>query len=107
MSWIPGGRQGPELRDCILWERAVRDVDPGKMKSLLAAGVRPQVDDAALIQVVKASASFERAEQAQAAIAAGFRFFQVNSELNFFEMGARQLLEPLGRAAGATPRSLY
>ena len=47
------------------------------------------------------------AEQAQAAIAAGFRFFQVNSELNFFEMGAKQLLEPLGRAAGATPRSLY
>lgn len=47
------------------------------------------------------------AEQAKAAIDAGFRFFQVNSELNFFEMGAKQLLEPLGRAAGATPRSLY
>jgi 2-keto-3-deoxy-L-rhamnonate aldolase RhmA len=47
------------------------------------------------------------AEQAQAAIAAGFRFFQVNSDLNFFEMGANQLLEPLGRKPGTTERGLY
>lgn len=45
--------------------------------------------------------------QAQAAIAQGYRFFQVSSDVAFFEIGARSLLEPLGRQPAPRTRALY
>jgi hypothetical protein len=37
----------------------------------------------------------------------GFRFFQLNSDLNLMELGAKRILEPLGRGPVAGPRALY
>lgn len=46
--------------------------------------------------------------QVQAAVAQGFRLFQLQSELGLLEMGAKALLGPLGRGPGAQgQRSLY
>ncbi len=39
--------------------------------------------------------------EAEAAMAQGFRMFQLASDLNLFEQGAQRLLEPLGRGPGA------
>ena len=41
------------------------------------------------------------------AIAQGFRFFQVSSDVNFFEAGARQFLDPLDRRPAPTTRGVY
>jgi 2-keto-3-deoxy-L-rhamnonate aldolase RhmA len=45
--------------------------------------------------------------QVEAAIAQGFRFFQVSSDANLFEDGARRFLEPLGRRPLPLSRGLY
>lgn len=46
-------------------------------------------------------------DQAQAAIAQGFRLFQMSSDLQLVGLGARELLEPLGRYAGPDRQALY
>jgi 2-keto-3-deoxy-L-rhamnonate aldolase RhmA len=45
--------------------------------------------------------------QVQSGLEQGFRFFQLNSDLNLLELGAKSILEPLGRGPGAGPRALY
>jgi 2-keto-3-deoxy-L-rhamnonate aldolase RhmA len=46
-------------------------------------------------------------DQIESGMEQGFRFFQLNSDLNLLELGAKRVLEPLGRGPAAGPRSLY
>jgi 2-keto-3-deoxy-L-rhamnonate aldolase RhmA len=46
-------------------------------------------------------------EQVESGMEQGFRFFQLNSDLNLLELGAKRVLEPLGRGPAASPRALY
>jgi 2-keto-3-deoxy-L-rhamnonate aldolase RhmA len=46
-------------------------------------------------------------DQIESGMEQGFRFFQLNSDLNLLELGAKRILEPLGRGPVAGPRALY
>jgi 2-keto-3-deoxy-L-rhamnonate aldolase RhmA len=46
-------------------------------------------------------------DQIESGMEQGFRFFQLNSDLNLMELGAKRILEPLGRGPVAGPRALY
>jgi 2-keto-3-deoxy-L-rhamnonate aldolase RhmA len=46
-------------------------------------------------------------DQVRAAMAQGFRLFQLSSDLQIFGLGARELLEPLGRYAGRDGQAQY
>jgi 2-keto-3-deoxy-L-rhamnonate aldolase RhmA len=46
-------------------------------------------------------------EQIESGMEQGFRFFQLNSDLNLLELGAKRVLEPFGRGPSAGPRALY
>ena len=46
-------------------------------------------------------------DQIESGMEQGFRFFQLNSDLNLLELGAKRVLEPFGRGPVAGPRPLY